>query len=1426
MAEAKLEIQIDVDGAAKSIGQLKGVDKAIKSIDGRNKGLASSSTSVSQTMTTSTLKLKKHFDEFDKMIKKVGTIGLKALTMSLKFATFEMLAMGAAMVAIHGAFALGNVAMKAMKATLGPLAAGMTAIVAAASAAAAAIREQQAAMFAYKTKSSPEFGSGLNQTRQVMRTLHSDVELATVGVENLNTAYATVSKTGTFTARSQVILKGLMDFASAGQPIEEGVKKAGELIALLQNSKKSFSESKKAAEGMFGSGDEMKAAFKKLNITTKKGLEEAILSGKLASAAGVEGQFEAVSGTLINRLKGYFNLIKVQFGDLGQPLLKPIKKSAYEIFNILRRGFVKISGNTQKFGMTSMLDGLVSMVDKLTTWSTNLINNNIQSVDGMFEKMAGWWKDFRYGWNEVLDKLRPFIDGARVIEKMFGAVWGHVKNIVSSSFGQFNEWLIENEATVVEFGDKVGKLITSIIKFQTEMKKILQDLMPFINDIVGGISAMVDQMTGFIKLLRGLTGGGTIGALASLLAIRGGLSAMKGTKGGFTAVQKITTQPIQANQVVINTPSVVSGGGSLGTTRAALRGGTPGGLASATFPGVPIGGVVPMGGGGAGGGGAGGGGPAYGTFRGGFLPPAPVGPSSPLHQPMFGQPGYASPTSGFGKFEYDNFVKAGKTEEELMKIKAQRTNRQGQLTRRAKMAQRSMALREARSGENMSTGNRRIGKFQGSAGAKMGTGMLLGAASQFAPEEAQGALALGSAVSMVNPLAGIGVAGLGTAFKSETAAGGMMSGAAGGAAMGAMVGSMVGPLGTAAGAAAGALLGAVSGGIMGSINRGKRERKEAREAAANATQSIMNNVLSGVLDATRKEGPTGKSSLRTALSDVSQKQGRSLGVVSRGLNAGTSGDYMNPGEIKKQQQKALKDLYVNQKSYGMTISQKEFAAMLKKPVEALSKMKKEMETNEKVMGPLQDKYNSRMDELNRITGKSDIEINNLAKTMGVNLMDGTKDFNEVLKELGLTTIKTAQEMRTAMGNVFVDAMSDFDTELKKLETPEILNETAKGFKQIYKAQGGKVTDKQKVKFFSDVMEQNLAYFGGDAMKAYAQTVKSLGEGGSAFTGVGPLKGMQDVDFANNEIIQGVLKKQVGGFGGKIGEQLNAKLIASGGSIDVNKFKEQFGKMTVDEQMRAYKVAEEGIGTGQAAFRKIESANGNPMQALLNEAGFGNLAITATKKPSTDAVDITKASKDIVESTDKIIKQMEIYFTQANEAVPSWYNKAPSWWEPKDTSTPRGQAFGDTTSSRLSQTMGRHASMDSALTGTRSVTSSYRNYGLGSVNSDHVTGRAYDLVGQNLGQYQGMVRSTGGFAEFHGVNKQRHLHVVPGSGAVGDRMMPVSMSSSSPSPAGSGASGGNNYNFYITGNQNSSAGEIAEIVMQKVKETERSNRERR
>jgi hypothetical protein len=139
-------------------------------------------------------------------------------------------------------------------------------------------------------------------------------------------------------------------------------------------------------------------------------------------------------------------------------------------------------------------------------------------------------------------------------------------------------------------------------------------------------------------------------------------------------------------------------------------------------------------------------------------------------------------------------------------------------------------------------------------------------------------------------------------------------------------------------------------------------------------------------------------------------------------------------------------------------------------------------------------------------------------------------------------------------------------------------------------------------------------------------------------------------------------------------------------------------------------------------------------------------------------------------------------------------------------------------------MGRHAAMNSQLTGSRQITSAYRNFALGSPSSDHVMGRAYDLVGQNLGAYSKLVHANGGFAEFHGNNANRHLHVVPGPGAMGDTAVP-SFSKMQTGANGPGVNRVTN-NITVNGAPGQSPEAIAAVVMQRIEARERNMRERR
>ena len=174
----------------------------------------------------------------------------------------------------------------------------------------------------------------------------------------------------------------------------------------------------------------------------------------------------------------------------------------------------------------------------------------------------------------------------------------------------------------------------------------------------------------------------------------------------------------------------------------------------------------------------------------------------------------------------------------------------------------------------------------------------------------------------------------------------------------------------------------------------------------------------------------------------------------------------------------------------------------------------------------------------------------------------------------------------------------------------------------------------------------------------------------------------------------------------------------------------------------------------------------------------------------------------------------------NTIMTSGYTTMTTPQEPQDTRIPKFSTLGDT-ASNLSKTLDAHNRINS-MAGNRFITSSYRNFALGSSNSDHVNGRAYDLIGDNLISYRDAVRRDGGFAEFHGKDGGRHLHVVP---RIGDSISPaygavVGVNS----VTNAATSSPNVYNITVNG-AGSNAEEVANLVMHKIKVTEKINRER-
>lgn len=97
----------------------------------------------------------------------------------------------------------------------------------------------------------------------------------------------------------------------------------------------------------------------------------------------------------------------------------------------------------------------------------------------------------------------------------------------------------------------------------------------------------------------------------------------------------------------------------------------------------------------------------------------------------------------------------------------------------------------------------------------------------------------------------------------------------------------------------------------------------------------------------------------------------------------------------------------------------------------------------------------------------------------------------------------------------------------------------------------------------------------------------------------------------------------------------------------------------------------------------------------------------------------------------------------------------------------GGPFADTATSRasggggLAATMGAHASISAASGSSPRITNALTGgggHGWGS--GDHQAGNALDLTGQGLSRYRQETRRRGGYAEYHGSGRSRHLHAVP------------------------------------------------------------------
>jgi len=1566
MADEKVTIKIEVSSDDSAIDKTRRKLERLARSEGtsrkRNANNAAAAKKTIQdygktadTLKNTSRKWKKHFDSLDKMVQMMGKGLMKFVTGSLKIVVAEMVLLGAAMMLVHGFFAIGQGIMKLYRGAMKMTAGAMAGLTIAAGTLAAAMREQQAAMYAFATTNRKEFGSTLNQARVNMRMLTHDTELAAVGTDNLVAAYgAIINKTGKFNASSASMLKGLMDFASAGQDLKTGTKAAADLVGELQKVGGSYDSIKASALKL---GPQMKKAldeYEKLVKTrggkkSKDDLIKAITSGELAKMGGVEGQFAAVNSTLISMFKATMTGFKNQFADFGQVFLAPVKKELEEVSRIFKSTFQRVFGEIEAFGTGGFIDKISDAAQKVSDLIIHLTRDYLPDSVDMFSRMADKWKMFTEGYNRMLDFLRPLTDGAGVIEDMLKNILGPIWVQLKEKFGTFNAELIKHRTSFLEFGTAVGTLITRIGNYVSVVRAMFIEAMPFITKIVDGITLMVDKFTSFLgiftKVMKAMTGGGEggIGSFAGLAGIIAMSRKMKNNAGGWvgqsqSGIRQAANMNVTAGVVNVNGRPVASYGlksnpgyqiANNNVTTPSLGYGRPGagpGSGPSTrvrAPAVPLsqqrvgGRMVSFSETGRGTG------PIDRSqlnitgqrFRSGVFVPAdqrvdPVtgrktvtasgriirgreswmarrygesqrhgatgfgsGPSSPgassgrftnwaadkYRKRLVGSSQYLGTGGGakglwplsvgattgpgsstfnpksrlgsrmhkfYGGSAYNNWWAPDSADPEKTGPRERKTLMGRRLQ---KIGSGARGIRESRAGQAVQKANRGMGAGMG---ASIGMGLL----SQKMDPSAQGAMALGASIAMFNPLLGLAIGFGGAALNAKNAKGGAGMGAAAGAA----IGSMIAP---GIGTAVGAFIGLVGGGIMGHINQQKAQNKAAQGAASSMLASQQRGAFAKAGLAIANQKGVGDSSIKNIFPEI-LGQGEVLSKLAASALVSTGSGEVQAGR----QRAAAKDIVDNQAKYGSKLTEEESKSALVTPKQFLEKLVKEQGERMKVGTALSETYGKRVKELGRISGKSEMEVENLARTMNVNLMDASMSFTDVLEKMGMAITLTAAQMKGIQTDIAIKNLEMFQEAITQLEAPKILDEKLSVLRGQMDASGG-ISDTDLMKGMADVLPDIIAQAGG-GLQGALKAQKLLGRGGSAYSQkgadgqIGYLYGKEDTVYSGNSgmVMDRFLAQTVRDQGVNLGGFINNQMIQGtgdgGGRSALNS--ELFSGY-ISRLSKTNAGAASGLSSAVESNSLFEGVDMASQSAIVKafqvydknftaqDVGLGSVA--SDQDMALSLGKISDLDESLQKVFDKFITEFGVFFKSDAANQPAWFTAEAfktlidemKKLDIPDTSSPRGANFGDTTSSRLARTMGRHSAMDGQLTGSRTVTSAYRTTGLGSPSSDHVMGRAYDLTGQNLGAYGRLVQSNGGFAEFHGVNGSRHLHVVPGAGPTGDTTAPASFGSYSPTGQ-SGTTVTNTYNISVEAGSHS-ANEIAEITMRKIKSMQYNNSQR-
>ena len=724
-----------------------------------------------------------------------------------------------------------------------------------------------------------------------------------------------------------------------------------------------------------------------------------------------------------------------------------------------------------------------------------------------------------------------------------------------------------------------------------------------------------------------------------------------------------------------------------------------------------------------------------------------------------------------------------------------------------------------------------------------GMGMVAGlagqalASSKYVPDEAKSAVSTGSGLMMFNPALGIGVGGAMMAKNAKTKMGGALSGAASGAAIGGMI---FGP--------GGALVGAAAGAALGTMFASRNQTKMVQTAMKHIGEAQLSAVAKGAVEGGLKGSTTKARALLAATGNLS----KDFAAINRKQDLAESPGTRAQRDAAKKTGDAerlkLLQPYINAGLIDGNTLSLATGGKRKEAEKALTDVHKTMK---QALTPAFNSFDEIMKSLKQSTGMTTEAIYTLAMERNVDLYSTTLKASDAIKKMGVGMAKTALQFRQALIDIQVSSLDVFSQFKQSKEMKDALQSSGDNIR------GGDTSTEAFLDYYTKLQDfQNITNPNTPLSNFIVQSQRF---GAGANVGKGSM-------FGPGGTMSGIT------MGKEAAELINQSQgqTASGSAFEATK---QIGALMTGANFR-FKDVDKGFGDTQKRIKDlIVKAQGgdkgamSTITALETAIAQGTLFKGKSASGVSDALSVilgipnnTKGTggkgrggggifggiipemsaqldpfKDILTAEAELMREQ---FFQAlktgffeNAETPLWWNQAPSWWDKGynaeldgegkllrliaagDTATAKAGQIGDTsTAKNLKRTMGRHSSFDGMLPGKRTVTSSLRDFNLGSPSSDHATGNAYDLVGQNLGSYSSLIKAAGGFSEFHGTAGSRHLHVVPPPGPMGDTS--VSMLSKMSGGDGGSSVGGDTFNITVneTGNAQATAKAVAQEIV--------------